>query len=131
MSQELATEVIPTGAPGAVDTPLQSQKTLVWWLYILHGLSLVFSLGLLSFIPLIINYVKREDAVGTFVLSHHSWQIRSFWWYAAWMVAGVILFVTIIGIPLAYLIWFAAWIWKAYRLIRGFINLNDNRAMPA
>jgi uncharacterized membrane protein len=130
MSQELMQQEMPEGSPGAVDTPLQSQKTLVWWLYIFHALSVLFSLGLFSFIPLIINYVKREDAVGTFVLSHHNWQIRSFWWYLVWVVIGALVFVTIIGIPLAWLIWFGAWIWKAYRLIRGFINLNDNRAMP-
>ena len=73
-----------------LDTPLQSQKTLVWWLYIFHAISLVFSLGMLSFIP----------------------------------------FFTIILMPLAWLIWCLAWIWKAYRLIKGIIYLNDNKAMP-
>ena len=113
-----------------LDTPLQSQKTLVWWLYIFHAISLVFSLGMLSFIPLIVNYVKRDDAAGTFVHSHHGWQIRSFWWYLVWMALGFIPFFTIILMPLAWLIWCLAWIWKAYRLIKGFIDLNDNKAMP-
>ncbi len=113
-----------------LDMPLQSQKTLVWWLYMFHGLSLIFSLGMLSFIPLIINYIKRDDAAGTFVQTHHNWQIRSFWWYLVWMVAGSVVFVTVVGIPLAILIWCLAWLWKAYRLIKGFIYLNDNNAMP-
>jgi uncharacterized membrane protein len=30
----------------------------------------------------------------------------------------------------AMLIWFAAWVWKAYRLIRGFLDLGSNKAMP-
>ena len=39
-------------------------------------------------------------------------------------------FITVIGIPVAALLWLGAWIWKAYRLIRGFLDLNANKAMP-
>lgn len=113
-----------------LDSDLQSRKTLAWWLYIFHGASLVLSLGLFSFIPLIISYVKRDDAAGTFVYSHHNWQIRSFWWYLIWMAIGGVLFLTIIGIPLAYLIWAGAWVWKAYRLIKGIVDLGNNKPMP-
>jgi uncharacterized membrane protein len=113
-----------------LDTQLQSAKNLAWWLYIGHGASMLFSLGALSWIPLIINYVKRGDVAGTFVYSHHGWQIRSFWWYFVWVIVGVVLFMTFIGIPLAYLVWGIAWLWKLYRLIRGLIDLNDNKAMP-
>jgi uncharacterized membrane protein len=113
-----------------LDTKLQSAKSLAFWLYVFHSASFVFSLGAFSWIPLIINYIKRDDTVGTFVHSHHSWQIRSFWWYLVWMVIGGILFFTFIGIPLAWLIWTLAWVWKAYRLIKGFIFLNDNKPMP-
>jgi uncharacterized membrane protein len=112
------------------DSKLQSDKNLAWWLYIFHAASLVFSLGAFSWIPLIINYVKRGDTADTFVYSHHSWQIRSFWWYLVWMVVGGILFATFIGIPLAFVVWGAAWLWKAYRLIKGIVDLNDNKAMP-
>jgi len=113
-----------------LDSQLQSTKNLAWWLYLLHGASFVFSLGAFSWIPLIINYVKRDDAAGTFVHSHHRWQIRSFWWYLFWMVLGGVLFLTVLGIPLAWLLWTGAWVWKAYRLIKGFIDLNDNKPMP-
>ncbi|MDP5008448.1 MAG: hypothetical protein NWQ13_05555 [Glaciimonas sp.] len=112
------------------DSKLDSAKNLAWWLYLFHGLSVVFSLGLFSFIPLIINYVKRGDATDTFVYSHHSWQIRSFWWYLVWMAVGCLVFITIIGVPIAIAIWTGAWIWKAYRLIKGLLDLNDNKAMP-
>lgn len=118
MSQELV-----------LDSRLQSAKNLAWWLYLLHGISFLFSLGAFSWIPLIINYIKREDAEGTFVHSHHSWQIRSFWWYLFWMFVGGILFMTVIGIPLAWLIWTGAWVWKAYRLIKGLLDLTDNKPM--
>jgi uncharacterized membrane protein len=112
------------------DTQLQSRKNLAWWLYLFHAASLVFSLGAFSWIPLIISYIKRPDAAGTFVYSHHSWQIRSFWWYVVWMALGGLLWLTIIGIPLAMVVFFAAWVWKAYRLLRGFFALNDNKPMP-
>ena len=114
-----------------LDDQLQSRKTLAWWLYIFHAANLVLSLGLFSWIPLIVSYVKRDDAAGTFVYSHHNWQIRSFWWYLAWMILGGALFITFILIPLAYLIWAGAWVWYAYRMIRGIVDLNANRPMPS
>lgn len=112
------------------DRELESYKNLAWWLYLFHGASLVFSLGALSFIPLIISYLKRPDTAGTFVYSHHTWQIRSFWWYLVWMALGAVLFMTVIGIPLAWLVFTAAWVWKAYRLIKGLLDLNANKPMP-
>lgn len=113
-----------------LEQEFDAKKTLLWWLYIFHAASLVFSLGALSFIPLILNYIKRDTTTGTYLRSHHSWQIRSFWWYLGWMALGGLLFITLIGIPLAALVWLCAWVWKAYRLIRGFIDLHDNKAMP-
>ncbi len=112
------------------DESTETQKTWLWWLYLMHGASLAFSLGALSFIPLVINYIKRDETDGTFLRTHHSWQIRSFWWYIVWIVVGGVLFATIIGIPLAWLVWLGAWIWKAYRLIKGFLDLGNNRPMP-
>ncbi|HJV82636.1 hypothetical protein [Noviherbaspirillum sp.] len=112
------------------DPKLQSAKNLAWWLYLMHAASFLFSLGAFSWIPLILNYIKRGDTAGTFVYSHHSWQIRSFWWYFFWMMVGGLLFVTVIGAPIGWLIWCVVWIWKAYRLLKGLLDLNDNKAMP-
>lgn len=112
------------------DARMDGAKNTAWWLYLVHGVSFVFSLGAFSFIPLIFNYVKRSETEGTFVHSHHSWQIRSFWWYLAWMVIGGVCAATLIGFPLAIVIWCGAWLWKAYRLIKGITDLNNNRAMP-
>ncbi len=109
-----------------LDTRTDSAKSWAWWLYVGHALSFVFTLGLFSVIPLILNYVKRPETEGTFVHSHHGWQIRSFWWYVFWMALGWVLFATIIGIFFAWIIWVGAWIWKAYRLIRGWVALNNN-----
>jgi uncharacterized membrane protein len=112
------------------DDQLQANKDFVWWMYLFHGLCLVFSLGLLSCLPLIANYIKRDETRGTFVYSHHRWQIRSFWFYLLWLFVGGVLWITIIGMPVAVLIWTGAWIWKAYRIIKGWLDLSNNKAMP-
>jgi uncharacterized membrane protein len=112
-----------------LDSDTESNKRLLWWIYLMHGFSMIFSLGALSFVPLIINYLKSSDTEGSFLRSHHSWQIRSFWWYLVWMTIGFVFFITVFGIPVAALMWLGAWIWKAYRLIRGFLDLNANKAM--
>lgn len=113
-----------------LDSNIEDAKQFARLMYIAHALTFFFSLGMLSIIPVIVNYVKRPYTEGTLVYSHHTWMIRSFWFYALWMVVGFVLFITIIGIPLAWLVWVGAWVWKAYRLIRGFVDLNNNRPMP-
>ena len=112
------------------DEATEAQKTLLWWLYLIHGASLFLSLGMFSFIPLIFNYLKRDETNGSWLRTHHSWQIRSFWWYLFWVAVGWTLFVTIIGIPLAFVVFAGAFIWKAYRLIKGFLDLDEGKAMP-
>lgn len=114
-----------------LDAQTHSFLTLARWLYLLHGASLVLGLGLLSWIPLIANYVKRNDTAGTFVHSHHTWQIRTFWWAFGLFILGYLLFLTLFGIPLAMLIWLGAWIWTAYRLVKGFLTLNDHKPIGA
>jgi uncharacterized membrane protein len=112
-----------------LDGDTEDAKQLARILYLVHAATFFFSLGTLSILPVIVNYIKRPETVGL-VYSHHSWMIRSFWYYVLWMVVGGILFATVVGIPLAFLIWGVAWVWKAYRLIRGFLDLNSNKPTP-
>ena len=109
---------------------VENAKQFARILYVVHALTFFFSVGTLSILVLIVNYVKRQDTQGTIVYSHHTWMIRSFWWYLAWMLLGGIMWVTLIGIPIAMLVWGVAWLWMAYRIIRGFLDLNSNRPMP-
>lgn len=99
-------------------------------LYVAHAATFFFSLGTLSILVLIVNYIRRPGTLGTMVYSHHTWMIRSFWFYLLWMVLAVVLAVTLIGIPLAWLVGAGAWLWMAYRIVRGFVDLNNNRSMP-
>lgn len=111
------------------DIPLEGTKQTARLLYLAHAATFLFSLGLLNLIPLVINYIKRPETQGTFVYSHHSWMLRSFWIYIGLVILAGVMFVTIILIPVAWLLWVAAWIWYAYRLIKGFMDLNSNKAM--
>ena len=106
---------------------LASLKTLTMVVYALQVMS-VF-VGITAIVGVIINYVKREDAAGTVYESHFDWQIRTFWWGLVWSVIG---FVLLFAFGLGLLVWFVAGIWALYRVIKGFLKLNDNQpVMPA
>lgn len=119
-----------------ISSDLEEHKNMVRILYIVHALTLVFSLGLLSVLPLIVNYIKRPETQGTYLYSHHSWMIRSFWWFALWMAIAFFFIFTLwwllgLGLVIGYIVGGLAWIWKAYRLLKGFFDLEKNQAMPA
>ena len=106
---------------------LASLKTLTMVVYALQVLS-VF-VGITAIVGVIINYVKREDAAGTLYASHFDWQIRTFWWGLLWSVVG---FILLFAFGLGLLVWFVAGLWALYRVIKGFLKLNDNQpVMPA
>jgi uncharacterized membrane protein len=106
---------------------LASLKTLTMVVYALQVLS-VF-VGITAIVGVIINYVKREDAAGTLFQSHFDWQIRTFWWGLLWSAIG---FVLLFAFGLGLLVWFVAGVWALYRVIKGFLKLNDNQpVMPA
>jgi uncharacterized membrane protein len=106
---------------------LASLKTLTMLVYALQVLSIF--VGITAIVGVIINYVKREDAAGTVYQSHFDWQIRTFWWGLVWSVVG---FVLLFAFGLGLLVWFVAGIWALYRVVKGFLKLNDNQpVMPA
>jgi uncharacterized membrane protein len=109
--------------------------------YALHALSLLigvttaativgaFVFGVPSIIAVVINYMKRGEAKGTFLESHFRWQIRTFWFALLWCVIGGMLFITIVGIPLALAVFFGTGIWAIYRIARGWLALRDQKPM--
>lgn len=117
---------------------------LVAWthvIYALHAASVLigvtsaafivtaFVFGLPSIVAVILNYVKRSEARGTFLESHFRWQIRTFWFAALWCVIGGVLALTVLGIALAWALFVATGLWLAYRVIRGWLALKDGRAI--
>ena len=111
-------------------------------IYALHALSLVvgiigtatvvgaFLFGWPSIIAVIINYVKRDEVRGTFLDSHFSWQIRTFWWALGWFVVAWLMIATIIGMVVGIPVMLVVGIWVLYRIIRGWIALANRKAMP-
>ncbi len=88
-----------------------------------------FLTGWPSILAVILNYAKRSDVRGTFLESHFRWQIRTFWFALLWVIVAVCLFVTIVGIPLAWLVVVATGVWVLYRIGRGWLALNEARGI--
>ena len=103
-------------------------RTLVIVAYVLHLIGACT--GLLSIIALIINYVAKDDH-GDLMASHHAWMIRTFWLTFLAFLACILLVLTFIGIPLAWVLGVAAWIWYLYRHIKGLIDLSSDKPMSA
>lgn len=113
-----------TMEPVAVmDDKLRSAKTLTTIIYALYAASML--MGVTSIVAIIMNYVKKDDVAGTFLESHFRWQMRTFWFALGWALLGFLTAAFLIG----WLILIANAVWFIYRLVKGFLNLNDNKPM--
>ena len=122
--------------------PTEGMVTLTHVLYGMHGFSALMGLlgsafivtaflsGWPSIIAVIVNYVKRGEARGTWLDSHYGWQLRTFWWAVLWVVIAAILIATVIGVVIAWPLLVITGIWVLYRIVRGWIALSGARAMP-
>ena len=113
-----------------------------------------FTAGLTWLIAIIINYIKRGEAQGTWLESHFDWQINTFWYVIIMgVVATVIIF---LGLPTGFaalatndpassfsllslsgllvlaggLFWFFIVCWHLYRIIRGWLALVSRKSVP-
>ena len=115
---------------------------LIAWthvIYGLHALSVVigittaafivtaFVFGVPSIVAVILNYVKRSDARGSFLESHFRWQIRTFWFTLLWCAVGGLLFATVVGALLAFPLFVAVGVWVIYRVVRGWLVLKEGK----
>ena len=111
-------------------------KTVGWVSYLLH---LVVAVGaiipgaqagaVLLIVALVIDLVKKDEAAGSWQASHFSWRIRSV------LIAGLLYVLTaplflLLLVP-GYLAWMAVSIWFLYRIVRGMVAMNANRAVAA
>ena len=132
---------MPDGISVPTAEPAPGLITAAHVVYGLHGLSILigvttaatvigaFVFGLPSIVAVVISYVKRGEARGTFLESHFRWQIRTFWFAVLWCVIGGVLFITLVGIPIALGIFFGAGLWAIYRVARGWLALPDRKPM--
>jgi len=131
--------------PTASTAPPSSLITVAHVVYGLHTVSLVigalgaatvigaFLFGWPSIIAVILNYVKRSEARGTWLESHFRWQIRTFWFALLWavivMLVSIVLAAVLIGIATWVIGVIALGIWAIYRIARGWLRLNDGKPM--
>ena len=107
----------------AGDESEHSAKQLATLVYALQAAS--YLLGITFIAAVIVNYVKRQEVAGTWLESHFLWQMRTFWWSLLWGVLGVALMIVVVGV----FILIADAIWVLYRIVKGWLNLNDGKAM--
>ena len=122
--------------------PAEDLVTLTHIIYGLHAFSALTGLtsaafivtaflsGWPSIITMIINYVKRDAVRGTFLDSHFSWQIRTFWWALGLFVVAWLMIVTIVGALVGLPLMLLTGFWVLYRIVRGWIALANRKAMP-
>ena len=126
-------DIIDNAAPGSQRD--DSLRTIGHISYALHAIVAVGavlpafqpSIALLI-VAFVLDLVKKGDAQGTWQESHFAWRIRSVIW------AGILYVVTIplwllFFIP-GWIAWVAISIWFLYRVVRGWMALNERRAMP-
>lgn len=121
-------------------------SSLAGWtqiIYALHAVSLLigilgaasvvgaFLIGWPSVIAVILNYVKRSEATGTWLESHFRWQIRTFWFGVLWVGLCVLFVILTLGIGLlvAWLPLGIVGIWFVYRIARGWVALQAGQPM--
>jgi uncharacterized membrane protein len=123
--------------------PVPSVVTVAHIVYALHAFAIVAGLvgtatvvgsfigSVPSIVAVILNYVKRGDARGTWMESHYRWQIRTFWFALLWFLIGWLLILTVVGAVIGVPVLIALTIWLVYRIARGWLRLNDRRPMYA
>ena len=99
-------------------------KTVATVVYALQAAG--FFVGITWIVAVIVDYVKKEDAAGTWLESHLRWQIRTFWWGLLWGVIGGLLALVLVG----FVVLFADAVWIIYRIVKGWLRLSENRALP-
>ena len=135
--------IVSRAAPTGTAEPSHSLIVLAHVIYGLHAGSLVmgiigaatvvaaFLTGWPSIIAVILNYVKRSEARGTWLESHFRWQIRTFWFGLLWVSLCLFFVVVTLGIGLlvAWLPLGLVGLWFIYRIVRGWLALRDRRPM--
>ena len=138
---------LPTPPHARATFPAHEASLIAWTqaIYALHAFSLVmgivgaativgaFLTGWPSIIAIILNYVKRGDVRGTWLDSHFSWQIRTFWFGLLWVSLCVlfVIFTLGLGILIAWLPLGFVSVWFVCRILRGWLALNGRKPMYA
>jgi uncharacterized membrane protein len=106
---------------------------LTHFLYLMHALA-PFTAWLLAVGAVVVGMATRDKVTGTFLDSHYSWLQRTFFWGLLWFAIlcaiTVPMLITLILIPLVVALWAVLFLWYLYRVIRGWVLLNDGKPAP-
>ena len=131
-----------TDIDGRTGLPDSAPMAITHLIYALHAFTVVsglasaafivtaFLTGWPSIIAVILNYARRGAAAGTFLESHFTWQIRTFWLAFMWAAIGLLAFLSIIGILVGWVVWVVTGVWVIYRVARGWLALVNGKPMP-
>jgi uncharacterized membrane protein len=92
--------------------------------YGLYALSLVTALP--SILGALLAFLKRDDIRGSWLESHATWQIRTFFIMLISSILSAAMAATFVLIPFAGLLAGATWLWFAYRTIKGWLKLSND-----
>src|SRR5438128_11772787 len=143
----MANEAKGALSPAADQAGLAPSSLVAWTqiIYALHAFSLLtgiigaatvvgaFLTGWPSIIAVILNYVKRSAARGTWLESRFRWHMRTFWFGLLWVTLCLLFVVATpgIGILIAWAPLGGVGLWFIYRIARGWLALIDRRPMYA
>ena len=92
--------------------------------YVLYLASVV--IGFTAIVGLVIAYINRGDARGTWVESHYTYQIRTFWIGLLYCFICFLLMFVLIG----FLLFIAVAIWAIVRCVRGLQWAAEGKPVP-
>lgn len=130
----------------AVETTAPNPSLISWthWMYLLHAVSAAsglfgpamvvtaFLFGWPSIIAMIMNYIKKGEAGGSWLESHFTYQRKTFWTaLIAYLLIGLFSAPLVLLLGLGIFTWWlgaiVVGIWVIYRVIRGWLRLKDGQ----
>ena len=113
---------------------LRSLNTVGTISYVLHLIVAVGALipggqwgPTLLIVALVLDFVKRDDAQGTWHASHFRWRIRSVAFaLLAYLVTLPLWFLFVMP---GWLAWLAISVWFLYRIVKGMVRMNAGQPM--
>ncbi len=109
--------------PNQSQEQIQAARNLVTVVYVLQAAT--FAIVFTYFIAPLLIYWKRKQAAGTWLESHLRWQLNTFWYSLAGIIAGVLTLPMLVG----YMILAATVMWFVFRIGQGWTRLSRGQGI--
>ncbi len=104
---------------------LTGDTTMAMVVYVLYLVGLATALA--AIIGVVLAHIQRNKEIGTWLETHYTYQVRTFWIGLLYMCIGG---VTVVAFGLGFLIIAATWVWIAVRTILGISRLSRRETVP-